>query len=125
MSKVTNTSLVLGTDFQYPLHVQNGAETASIDITGWTISWMLKKNKSDADAAAIITKTTATSALAIAGTFNAMSATNTQRATLTLTDTDTASLNPGLYRYEFKRTDDGFETPLAEGLFELKHGVHR
>lgn len=123
MAKVTHTSLVLGTDFQYALHVKNGAETASVDITGWAISWMVKRYLGDADLSAILTKTTV-SGIEIAGTFDATPATNTQRATLTLTDTDTASLYPGLYSYEFKRTDDGFETPLASGRIELVRGVH-
>ena len=44
---------------------------------------------------------------------------------MTVLDTDTDAIAPGLYHYELKRTDAGFETPLALGTLTLKRGVHR
>lgn len=125
MAKETSDELFLGTDLTRTFHIKNEAEDASINITGYALSWMVKRYKSDTDAAAILTKTTAASNIAIAGTFNATPASNAQRATLTLVDTDTASLNPGLYHWELKRTDDGSETVLAYGKMTFIQGVHR
>ena len=124
MAKETTCELWLGTDFQYVFHVKNNAEDTAIEITGWALSWMVKRYRSDADASAILTKTTA-SGIAIAGTFHQTPALNTQRATVTLADTDSSSLNPGLYHYELKRTDDGYETVLAYGQMVFNQGVHR
>lgn len=116
--------LVLGTDFEYPFHIQNGDLDTAIDITGYALSWMLKKSLSNSDANAKLTKTTA-SGISIAGTFNATPASNEQRATVTIADTDTDSLSPGLHYWELKRTDPGLETRLAYGTVNLVRGVHR
>ena len=128
MAKETNLTgddgYWLGTDFSYAYHIKNEAEDTSIDITGYALSWMVKRNASDADADALVTYTTA-SGITIAGTFNATPASNTQRATVAVVDTDTHNLPPGLYRYELKRTDAGAETILAFGPIQCKQGVHR
>ena len=124
MAKETTDDLWLGTDLTRSFHIKDEAETTSIEITGWALSYQVKRYHSDADAAAILSKTTS-SGIAIAGAFNATPGSNAQRATLTLTDTDTASLYPGLYYWELKRTDDGFETVLAYGRMTFFQGVHR
>lgn len=121
---VGDDAFLQGTDFTYPCEILNGAETAAIDITGWALSWLVKRYKADADVAALITKTTS-SGIAIAGSYNATPASNTQRATITVEDTDTTSLSPGLYYHELKRTTSGSETVLITGLFELADTVHR
>ena len=118
-------ALFQGEDHTFVLTILNAAETAAIDITTWTLSWMVKRYTSDADAAALITKTAAASGIVISGVFNSVPATNTQIATVTLDDTDTTAIGEGLYHHELKRTDAGFETILAYGAFELVQGVHR
>lgn len=125
MAKETTDSLWLGTDLTRAYHIKDEAETTSINISGWTLGWMLKRFTSDADADAILTKTTTGGAVVIAGTFNTTPASNSQRATLTLEDSDTAALYPGLYHWELKRTDDGYETVLAYGQMTMIQGVHR
>lgn len=115
--------LPIGTDFAYAFHVKNEALDTSINISGYALSWMLKRSLSDLDAAAL-TKTTA-SGIAIAGSFNATPASNTQRATVSIADTDTDGLTPGYYYWELKRTDAGLETRLAYGRVQLARGVHR
>lgn len=125
MAKETSDELFLGTDLTRTFHIKNEAEDTSINITGFALSWMVKRYKSDADASAILTKTTGGSHIVIAGTFNGTPTSNAQRATLTLADTDTATLNPGLYHWELKRTDDGSETVYAYGKMEFIQGVHR
>lgn len=125
MAEETATELFLGEDRLFEFHILDAdVSTTAINITGWALSFMIKKRRSDADASALVTKTTV-SGIAIAGTFNATASSNTQRATVTLADTDSSSLNPGLAYYELKRTDDGFETVLAYGPITLKQGVHR
>ena len=117
--------LVIGTDFNYPFDVRNEAQTASIDITGFALSWMLKRALTDLDAAAALTLTTGGSTIIINGTYNVDPAVNTQRATVTIADTDTDALNPGVYHWELKRTDAGLESRLAYGSVPLVRGVHR
>lgn len=118
--------LPIGTDFSYPYHIYtSSAQTTSLDITGFALSWMLKRKLTDADAAASLTKTTANGGIAIAGAFNATPGSNLQRATVTVLDTNTDSLAPGIYHWELKRTDAGLETRLAYGRVELVRGVHR
>jgi len=113
-----------GTDFTYPCEILNGAETAAIDISGWALSWLVKRYKADADNAALITKTTS-SGIAIAGSYNSDPDVNTQLATITVEDTDTTALSPGIYYHELKRTTAGSETILIYGRFELRDTVHR
>jgi hypothetical protein len=126
MAKETTLEpLFLGTDFQYIFDIRNDAEDTSLDITGWALSFMLKRRFDDLDAAAILTKTTAGGSVVIAGTFNSDPDTNAQRATVTITDTDTENLRQGMVRWELKRMDDGFETILAYGQVDLARGVHR
>jgi hypothetical protein len=126
MAKETTLDpLFLGTDFQYIFDIRDDEEETSIEITGWSLSFMLKRRFDDLDAAAILTKTTAGGSVVIAGTFNADPDANAQRATVTITDTDTENLRQGMVRWELKRMDDGFETILAYGQVDLARGVHR
>lgn len=124
MAKETAAEYFIGTDHQFVYEILNEGETAAINIASWTLSWMVKRRKSDADVDAVLTKTT-TSGIAIDGTFNATPGTNTQVATVTVDDTDTLTLPPGSYYAELKRTDAGFETVLAYGVLTIKRGVHR
>src|SRR5688572_6501784 len=101
MAKETNLPpYYLGTDFSYVFHIKNGTETASIDIAGWALSFMVKAKATDADIAALLTKTTANGGIAIAGVFNATPGTNLQRATVTIADTDTDALPAGIKHWE-------------------------
>jgi hypothetical protein len=124
MAKETAATLFLGTDYEYPFTILNAAETAAINISGWTLSWMVKRKKTDTDANALLTKTTS-SGITISGTWNTDPDVNTQVATVAVADTDTDTLPAGLGHYELKRTDAGSETVLAYGPLELKRSVHR
>lgn len=117
-------ALFQGTDHTLPCTILNRAEDTAIDITGWALSWMVKRYKSDADAAALITKTTS-SGIAISGVFDTDPVDNTQVATVTIEDTDTITLSPGLYHHELKRTTASSETVLIYGVLELREAVHR
>ncbi len=119
MAKDTAVTMFVGEDRLLEMHVKNLAEDTSINVSGWTIAFLLKRKLSNADASALITKTAA-----VAGTFNSDPDTNTQRATVTIEDSDNVSLTPGLCFWEMKRTDAGFETVLGYGRFNLRRGVH-
>jgi hypothetical protein len=129
--KETELQLFQGEDRRYIFTVLNVAETTAIDISGWSLSWMVKRNRGDADASALVSKSTAVSGIAISGTFNADPDVNTQIATVTVDDTDTVSslsvivVPDGLYSHELKRMDAGFETVLSYGDFNLIQGVVR
>lgn len=123
MAKQTNARLFLGEDKQLQFTIYNDAETAIVDISGWTLDFMLKRRKSDLDANAVLTKTSGTG-IAISGVFNSNPTINTQVATVTILDTDTTPLTEGLCYFELKRTDPNFETVLSYGTLKLERAVH-
>lgn len=125
MAKETADEAFIGTDFQRIFHILNEDEDEALDISGWTLSWMLKRKLSLADADALVTKTTGGGTVVISGTYNVTPGSNTQRATVTVNDTDTDAASAGIYYYELKRMDASLETVLAYGEFELLRGVHR
>ena len=124
MAVKTDLNLFIGTDFFIVYTILNAAETLAQDVTGWSLSWMMKTDPSEDDADALITKTTADSEIAIAGTFSSVIASNTQTAAVTIEDTDTDTLTPGTYYCELKRITVGNETILAYGQLKLVRGVH-
>jgi hypothetical protein len=124
MAKETAAELFIGTDHQFVFHILNDDEDAAIDITGWTLSWMVKKSLAHLDAAALLTKTTV-SGITIAGVYSATPGSNLQRATVAIADTDTDAFTAGDRFYELKRMDAGADTILAYGTLTVKRGVHR
>lgn len=94
------------------------AHTATQNITGWALSWLLKRKESDADAAAVLTKTTAGGGIALTTPASGL-------ATVTIEDIDTDALQPGTYHHELKRTDAGSETILSFGRIVLRRSLHR
>lgn len=95
---------------------QSDGRTAQ-DITGWTLSWMVKADLADVDGSAVLTKTTS-SGIALTTPASGI-------CTVTIADTDTDSLTAGRYYHELKRTTAGSETVLAYGDCHLIRGVHR
>lgn len=95
------------------------AGTASAqNVTGWTLSYMLKRNITDIDSEALITKTT-TSGIALTTPASGI-------VTVTITDTDTENLAEGdVYYQELKRTGDGVEAVLSQGQVRLRQAVHK
>lgn len=109
-----------------PTAAEIAANTATPqDVTGWTMSWTLRKKAKTADPP-LIYKTTS-SGIAITGVFNADPLVNTQRVEVTIEDTDTydVSVSPnviikaGMYEHALKRTDTGSEGILTWGTFKL------
>lgn len=111
----------LGTDkaFDFTTYTTS-AKTVIREVTGYTTSFMVKRNIGDADASALITRSGT-----VSGSFNSAPASNTQKITVTLVDTDTdTEIAPGVAYWELKRTDNGSEAVLAFGMIDLKRGVH-
>lgn len=100
-----------------PWVVYQADGTTRQNITGWAISWMLKRKATDADANALITKTTSSGITVLDALQGEIS--------VAIADTDTDSLRANIYRHELKRTDAGFEAILAFGSCQLKQSVHR
>jgi hypothetical protein len=124
MAKASSTTeLFLGEDHAFAFHIKNAGETASLDIAGWNLSWIIKRRISDSNGNAILRKTTG-SGISITGTFDANPATNTQRATVSVADTDTEAKDPGLYYWELKRTDANQETILSYGRILFIGSAH-
>jgi hypothetical protein len=125
VAKETHDDIFLGTDFERVFHIKNDAETVSIDISGWTLSYMVKRHHDQADNLALLEFTSGAGDITIAGSFNADPGTNAQRATLVVADEETdTEINQGTYHWELKRTDAGFETVLCYGTLECIKGVH-
>jgi hypothetical protein len=111
----------IGADHQMVFGPVLDGDNVPVDITGWSLSWMLKRRLNDLDALALLTKTPA-----ITGSYNVVAASNTQRAVVTIADTDTDAFVARVdYRHELKRMDAGSEQVLAYGTAVLKRGVHR
>ena len=131
-------------DFQFEIFDQAGlsvedleaaitAGTATMeDVSSWDFAFLVRlKDKTTGDP--LIDKNSGSPVeIEVTGTYNSARGTNTQRVVVHLFDTDTASadgssvtLAPKTYRYSLKRTDDGAETILAWGDFELLEATAR
>lgn len=115
--------LFLGVDYTYPFTIKNGAETACVDISGWALSYLVKRQAVEPDGQAMLSKQTG-NGITISGVFSADPALNTQVATVAIADTDSQLLEAGECVYELKRTDTGAETVLAYGALTLIRSVH-
>ena len=107
----------IGEDKSLPFTIYQSDKRTIQAITGWTLSWMLKRSLADADVDALLTKTT-TSGISLTTPASGL-------CTVTIADTDTDSIEPGRYYHELKRMDDGNETVLSQGRCVLRRGVHR
>jgi hypothetical protein len=122
----------IGTDQAYDFTVYTSdAKTVCRDITGWAMSFMVKRKATDADGSALVTKTTG-AGIVISGSFDSDPSANTQVARVTINDTDadgslpdTTAVPAGIYRHELKRTDAGSEARAAYGTIAFNQTVHR
>ena len=116
----------IGTDRPtYDFTVYTSSDQDAItDITGWTLSFLVKRRPTDADVDALVTKTTA-AGIVISGVFNASPAINTQKATVTMVDTETDAIAAATYYWELKRMDAGSEQRIGYGRIAFNQTVHR
>lgn len=105
-----------GEDKQLVYTIYQSDGTTAQDVTGWSLSWRLKRRKTDADAATLLTKTTS-SGIALTTPASGI-------VTVSIADTDTDGISAGIAYHELKRTDAGAETVLTFGSAYLRDGVH-
>lgn len=110
-------ALFIGEDKTFRLEVLDSNE-APVDISGWTIQLLVRLRETSQ--AALLTKTAT-----ISGVFNADRTVNAQRAIVEVADTEISedAFDPRMYRYSFKRLDDGSETILAYGNFVMQRAT--
>ena len=87
------------------------------DITGWSFDFLLKKRSTDADAAAILHKSTADGSIVVTDAVLGV-------IEFTVSALDTATVAPGTYVFEIKRTDVDAETILKRGSCALLASLH-
>lgn len=106
------------TDAEFAAQIEAGTATVQ-NITGWNLSWMVKKKATEADSRALIVKTTSSGI--------ALTTPGSGVCTVTLTDDDINGVigSEQEYIHELKRTDSGSETVLCQGAFTLSQAVHQ
>ena len=92
--------------------------TTPQNITGWSLSYLWKRAKTDTDAEAVLTKTTSAGGIVLTTPVSGV-------CTITIADTDTDGLVARQYWHELKRMDGGSETVLTTGTVELQQAAHR
>jgi len=117
-SQAAHGGWYLGEDKGLRITVYQDDGTTLQDITGWALSWLLKRSKTDADAAAVIPAKTVGAGIALTTPASGL-------CTVSITDTETDALTAGTYYHELKRTDPGNEAVLVTGEATLLQGVHR
>ena len=108
----------IGEDKTLTFTIYQSDGTTVQNITGWTLSWLLKGRPTDTDANAKVTKTTTAGGIVLTTPASGI-------CTVTVDDTDTDALAADRYWHELKRTDAGFETVLTFGPCELQQSLHR
>lgn len=100
------------------------------DVATWTFTFFVRKG--DKTTGVPLLSKTSAAGISVTGVYNAARGTNTQRVVVAIEDTDTASadgssvvLSPKTYRYSLKRADDGSETVIVLGNFELAEATTR
>lgn len=121
MAIETGLAMFTGTDRRFIFHVVNEEQTAAVNIADWTLSFQVKA--AIGDTSPLLSKTTS-AGIAISGSYNSAPASNTQRATVTLDAADTENFEDGVTFWELRRTNTGFNNPVAYGLLEFKQNVH-
>ena len=125
MAKLQSISqLFIAADYVIKFTVYDPTETSIVDVTGMSLSWMLKKRLTHPDSAKLLAKTNG-DGLTIDGVYNANPVVNTQRVVVTLKASDTINFKPRVIAHELKRMDVNFETVLSYGPATLERGVHR
>lgn len=87
------------------------ASAVAVNISGWTLEWVLREKPWGATA--LITKTPA------------LTTPGSGICTVSIADDDTINLQPGIYYYTLRRTNAGAETVLAFGDAVLQQASTR
>lgn len=93
-------------------------KTVRRNITGWALSWMVKKKYSHVDSSALVVQTTALGTIVITDGPQG-------EGYIENDDADIVDVVGGiLYYHELRRTDAGANTVLFEGTLLLNRAVH-
>jgi hypothetical protein len=84
-----------------------------IDVSEWTMEWVLRKTDAGADPALLL-KVTPTD-IQVVGEYNVDPTVNTQRVRIFFSRTDTSLLRATTYRHSLKRIDPGYAGILSFG----------
>jgi hypothetical protein len=114
MATQRTLSTFTGEDKAIPFTVYQVGTLTAQNITSWTLSFSVKALATDDTAE--FTKTT-TAGIALTTPASGL-------CTVTIDAADTADLDEGVYAYELKRTDAGFERVLFYGRFRVTRSVH-
>ncbi len=93
-------------------------DEAAVDISGWTLVWMLEELHDGADD--VLSKTSTTSQITVEDSVPASGAND--RAVVKIESTDTAALEARVYRQSLWRTDGDAPQQLASGSAMLQQG---
>ena len=113
----TDDAFYTGEDKTITATIYQADGVTAQNITGWSLSYLWKRAKTDVDADAVLVKST-TSGIVLTTPVSGV-------CTITIADTDTDALTARTYWHELKRTDAGSETILTTGTVELQQAVHR
>lgn len=94
--------------------------TTPQDISGWELSWFLKRSKKDADSAAVLAKTNDGSPSDVTIVDGPAG-----RVDVLINADDTLDLVARVYRHELKRMDTGEKTIESYGDATLQQALHR
>lgn len=125
MANKTNVEFFQSDDVLLQFAILNASQTLAVDVSTWSISFMLKRVLRDLDVAKLLEKTTASGDVFLVGTFDPDPTVNTQRVRVKVNAADLATIEPGVCKYELKRMDASFEAVLAYGNATLIRSVHR
>lgn len=88
------------------------------NVSGWELSWILKRCETDDDTEALIVAETGGAVVITDGANGEI--------TVTLDHQDIEHIHPNVeYWHELMRVDTGFRTVLVNGRFMLNQGVHQ
>lgn len=107
-----------GEDKRLPFVIYQSDGVTPQDITGWSLSWMVKAARTDADADALLTLTTD-------GAEITLTTPATGAGEVEVDESDIADMAASTrYFHELKRIDSGFKTVLIHGTLRLGQAVH-
>ena len=105
-------------DFTVKFQILQADEVTPQNISGWNLSWIVKRRTTDADALALFPAKTVGSGITITNGLTGL-------CEAFVADTDTLNARAGVYAHELKRNDPGLETPLCPGIAVLRASAHR
>jgi hypothetical protein len=120
----SHIDIELGTDDRLTYQIVDADDpSAAIDVSAWTLSFMVKRDVNAPDASALLTKTSA-SGVTVEGTYAPLAGDSTQMVVVTIQDTNTDALKSGHAIRELKRMGNDVEQILHRGPVRLIRTVH-